>query len=151
MEMIMVLLIIFIILSLALVVYFKFFLVSIREKGQQLSMQEADVLLASITSMPELQCSFRSQDELCLDIIKLESFKNLLNQESNALYYDRILGGKNIRVEQVYPEGCDICKWDIYSTSRDNAEKFTISTPVPLFFPGAREYRIGRLTIEVLQ
>ena len=161
-EMIMVLLVVVVIVIIGIVFYYNFFLQNIEAERSQLSQQEANVLLASLSSLPELQCSFRTITRDCIDMGKAISFKEAVNNDRS--HYVDLFGFKNIKIEllypkngqgectdnnyrsQDYPDNCNI--WMLYNNLR-NDNKAIISTPVSLYFPITKEFRVGRLIIEV--
>ena len=161
-EMIMVLLVVIILIVIGIVFYSKFFLKSIEEKGEALTQQKIDVLLASLASMPELQCSFRTSDRNCIDMSKVVALKDHIDNYKS--YYTDLFGFKNIKIELLYPKEndaiCDITKsrdlnypnncnlWIIYNNII-SGEKAIVSTPISMYFPNTKEYRVGKLIIEV--
>jgi len=159
-ETIAVLLIFFVLLALGSFFFYRYYIDHIRAVSEETLITSSSVLLASITSLPEIKCANKD----CVDTVKLFAFKELI--EENKDYYFTSLGYKNIIVEQIYPvinskEECTITKfnnvdypnnckyWKLYnkrpSTFKANPK---ISTPISLYFPDSNEYRIGRLIIE---
>ncbi len=159
-ETLLVLFFIVVIIIIGVVFYFKVFQEKVKEKGEELSEQEASVLLASITSMGEISCS----NEDCVDTSKLVPFGNLARNKID--YYKGLLGNKKITIYNIYPsarEGlCDNraynsieypenCNhWVIYENNAypGRGEGLKISTPISLYYPENNEYKIGRLEIE---
>ncbi|MBI2667154.1 hypothetical protein HYX17_00100 [Candidatus Woesearchaeota archaeon] len=161
-EMIMVLVIVIVIVVIGIVFYYNFFLKGIESKKSELNLQEANVLLASLSSIPELQCSFRSVTRECIDMGKAIAFKEVL--VNNKAYYIDMFGSKNIKIELLYPskqegecndnkynsnEYPDNCSlWTLYN-NLNIQEKAITSTPVSLYFPITKEFRVGRLIVEL--
>lgn len=160
METIMVLVVIVVLIIMGIVVYFKFFQEEIEETKEELSVQEFSVLLNSISSMPVFQCSDESVDKNCVDIIKLYSAKDII--ENNGGHYFDKFGYKKISFEQIYPivvagecskndftsnTGCSI--WTVYDNARDDSERISVSTPVSLYLQTKDEYYIGKLVVEI--
>src|SRR3989344_6674477 len=74
METLMVALVFMVVLVVALGFYFKFSLENTEEAGQDACFISNTVLLSSITSMPEIQCSVNGKREACIDTSKLLVF-----------------------------------------------------------------------------
>ena len=157
-ETLLVLFFIVIILIMGVIFYFRVFQENVEEKAEELSEQEASVLLASITNMAEISCS----NEDCIDTSKLIPFSNLIRTKFD--YYKAILGNKKITVYNMYPSTnkgkCDSktyssleypenCNYWIIHDSQINKDGIKISTPVSLYYPEIDEYRIGSLEIEI--
>lgn len=163
-ETIMVMLVVVILLSLALFFYFKFSSSRVSSTSSYLSDQESAVLLGSITSMPELQCSFRKVAKPCIDASKLFNFDELINKYPD--YYSSLFGYKTIKLKQVYPysptKQCSLSDfqdpnyprtcgvWIVYNNPKPGfKENITISTPVSLYFPSSNIYNLGVLSVGV--
>ncbi len=105
-ESIGVLIVFFFLIVIGLTFYTQFQTRAIQEKNQENIMQRA-IQIAQITSkLPELQCSFGTEQEVvvksaCLDLLKLQSAKDLF--EDNSIYYYDVLYYSNISVEIIYP------------------------------------------------
>lgn len=155
-ETLLVLFAITIIIILGVFLFYRYNIQSLSEKGESLDEQQASVLLARISSMPEFECSLDN----CMDASKFLPFENLARLRD----YSGIFGRKRIVVEQVYPEASadkectaqiynqvdypDNCnRWTLYNNAGD--ETYIISTPVALYFPETEEYRLGILKAEV--
>ena len=140
-------------------VYTRFSLQHVKSVSQQLTEQEASVLLAGISSLPEITCA----RENCIDTTKLIPFFQLSFYSS---YYPRLLGDKKIIITQVYPVPsapalCDLdhytqlsypdnCgSWVVYDHTEHTSHLAFISRPVSLYYPETNEYRIGRLQIGI--
>ncbi len=156
-ETIIVLFIAVIIIVFGIIFYFQYYTKHISNIGGKFTEERYNVLLASISSMPELKCSFLGNEEQCIDVLKVMAFN-----EDN--YFD-ILGYSNITIEQVYPETIneectglkyqnttypDNCRyWKVYARRPLVVkEAIKIETPISLYFADKREYRIGKLMIE---
>ncbi len=61
----MVLLVFFILLIVALVVYFKFSYISIKETRQEILDEKFSTLVNSLTGLPEIKCSFNGAEKEC--------------------------------------------------------------------------------------
>lgn len=159
METIMVLVIIVMLLIMGIVVYFKFFHEKIIETGEELEVQQFSVLLNSLTSMPEFQCSEGALERSCVDVVKLYAAKESI--ESNKPPYFEKFGYKKIYFKQIYPVTADQectkndfmtnnpCNtWTIYDNLRAG-RKAIVSTPVSLYLQTEDEYYIGNLVVEI--
>lgn len=159
-ETIIVLFIAVIIIVFGMIFYFQYYIKHIGNVGEKFTEERYNVLLASVSSMPELKCSFLGNEEQCIDVLKVLGFKEISND------YFNVLGYSNITIEQLYPEvnsnnECTAIRyqeaiypnncgyWRVYS-KRPGIVKETIriDTPISLYFPDLKEYRIGRLAIE---
>ena len=171
-ETIIILIVFFIIIIIAIVFYYKFYFSDIERTGEEISLQRADVLLASITSLAEVQCSSNLIDEECIDAGKLMILNSSLSLNGlfRSNYFDSFQY-KVIKFKQVYPNGvtfgsppinCETdefkaskdtdnnCLWTIYDNSKLNYKsKISVSTPVSLYYPGNEVYTIGKLIVEV--
>ena len=160
-ETILVMFFIVIIIVIGIVFYYRVFQENIKGKGEELSEQEASVMLASISKMSEISCS----NEDCIDAAKLIPFSSLA--KSNRDFYSGILGNKKVTIYNRYPstnEGlCDSRKYNAfeypencnywvlydYELANSGGRGIKISTPVSLYYPESDEYRIGELEIEI--
>ncbi|MBW2977588.1 hypothetical protein KY331_01965 [Candidatus Woesearchaeota archaeon] len=116
--------------------------------------QEEDKTLKSIqiaqkvSYFPEIQCT--TQAELpsgCIDIEKLESYQEIINQEQNKLYYFQVFEYSKVYVEQVYPENKT---WEIYDLRRPEYKgELKIPVPVALHEPIDDTFSFGVLNINV--
>jgi|SRR3989344_176149 len=158
----MVLLVFFILLIIALVVYFQFSLKTIEENRQEILDTKFSTLVNSITSLPEIKCSTRGAERECLDAKKLIAFGKVLrdNQNYRQDYLDDF-GILGLEIEVVYPPLLNIQDTDCVgylNPTPDNCNKFKLiendrdeglvySTPVSLYYPKEGIYKIGRLAI----
>ena len=160
-ETMLVLFIIVLIIIVGMIVYYRFSIERLKGISEELSEQEASVLLASISRLKEIGCS----NEECIDTSKLIPFYRISSE--NREFYRGILGYKRIIVEQLYPvissnEECTASKynqvdypnncgyWVVYDEKPIKINKaIKISTPISLYFPEDDKYGIGRLEIEV--
>ena len=142
-------------------VYYRFSLANVEHITDELTEQEASVLLASVSHLPELRCSHVN----CIDTSKLLPFQTLAR--GDRAYYSRLFGAKRIMIEQTYPapdteHPCTItaynqliypanCQhWIIYDqppTSPHDLKK--ISTPITLYYPETDSYGVGKLEIGI--
>lgn len=155
----MVALVFMVVLIVALGFYFKFSLQSVQEAGNNACMVSNTVLLSSIASMPEIQCSVNGKREQCIDTTKLLVF------DASREYGDFFSSNCDQKVyfTQVYPEPEDLeevcvqgtypacALYPYYDPEIEYSSSLLISTPVSLYYPLTDEYRFGRLVVEVLQ
>jgi len=156
METLMVAVVFMVVLIVALAFYFKFSLESMEESGQEACLVSNTVLLASVSSMAEIQCSIDGKTENCIDTSKLIVF------DPGRTYGSMFTTNCNQRVyfEQVYPEPengtCDqnnypdCTQFVFYDPDVSYSSTIKISTPTSLYFPLTEEYKFGKLVIEVL-
>tara|TARA_Y100000310_G_C20478318_1_gene713497 strand:- start:384 stop:860 length:477 start_codon:yes stop_codon:yes gene_type:complete len=158
METIMVAIVFVVVLLVALGFYFKFSLQSVEESGERACIVSNTVLLSSVLSMPEIQCSVNGQTELCVDTSKLLVFDPA--REYGTLFTTNC--NQKIYFEQVYPlpeteESCSTSNYpgcstfDFYDPGVSYSSSIKISTPATLYYPLDDEYKFGKLIIEVLQ
>lgn len=160
-ETILVLFVVVILLVLGMFFYYKYSIQSLKTASEDLSEEQASVLLAAITSMPEIRCS----DEECIDMAKVMAF-NRVGREAFS-DYARVFGSKRITIEMLYPEPttigeCTLQKynsleypdncnyWTIFDNKKSDFEnKMIISTPISIYFHEIDEFRIGKIILEV--
>ena len=157
METIMVVMVFMIVLIVALAFFFKFQLASLEEKGDRACIVSNTVLLSAVSSMPEIQCSKDSKTERCVDTSKLVVFNP--EKQYGSLFTTNC--NQKIYFTQLYPEPMnDSCtlntypncgRYDFFTPNVKYSSSIRISTPTTLYFPLTDEYKLGRLTIEVLQ
>ena len=146
-----------VVLVVALAFYFKFSLQSTKEAGQDACLVSNTVLLASIASMPEIQCSVNGHREQCIDTSKLMVF------DASREYKEFFTSNCNQKVSftQLYPVPTNgTCEQGTYPDCSiyyffDPGVSYTasikISTPVTLYYPLTNSYTLGHLNVEVLQ
>lgn len=155
-ETMMVALVFIVILMVSLGVYFKFQMNSVEEKGTSSCLLSNTVMLSSITSMPEIQCSVNGNREDCIDTSKLLVFdaSRTYNEFFNANC------AQNVYFVELYPtltngtctQGTypDCNTYYFYEPDVEYSSKIIISTPVSLYYPLDESYKFGKLVIEVL-
>lgn len=154
-ETILVLFIFLIILVFGIYLYYEYSFVNIQETAFKLSESQANAMLSSITSLPELSCINQKN---CIDIIKLTNFKQIYTQ--NRAYYLGLFKNKKITIQQIYPETTqNLCTFQdifpincneitIYQTT-EKPNKYIISLPISLYYPNFNKYSLGKIQIEV--
>ena len=159
METLMVALVFMVVLVVALGFYFKFSLQNTEEKGEYACFISNTVLLSSIRSMPEIQCSVHGKREQCIDTTKLMVFDasreyeefftaNCPQKVSFIQVYPVPEDVEEVCVQGTYP---DCAVYLYYNPGVEYSSSIQISTPVSLYFPLTDEYRFGKLMVEVLQ
>ena len=159
METMMVALVFVVVLLVALVFYFKFSLRGVEEAGEDACLVSSTVLLSSLSSMPEIQCSLHGNREQCIDTVKLlvfdatreyeEFFTANCPQRVSFVQLSPVPGDSTLEcVQGTYPE-CAV--YTFYDPDVEYRSSLVLSTPVSLYFPLTGEYRFGRLVVEVLQ
>ena len=156
METLVVVVVFVIILVVALAFYFKFSMSELEETGQEVCLVSNTVLLASITSMPEVECSVNGNSLDCVDTSKLLVF----NPEREYGDYFNKVCDQNVYFEVVYPVGTEgectqnsypDCSEFVFYQADENGVGVRISTPVSLYYPLEDKYVIGKLVVEVLE
>ena len=158
METMMVALIFIVLLLVALAFLFKFQLESVEEKGDRACIVSNTVLLSTVAAMPEIQCSFDSKAESCIDTTKLLVFNP--QREYGSLFTTNCK--QRVYFTQYSPEvqerECEPNTYPDCSTYTffdpqvgQIGSVIKLSTPMSLYHPLTDEYTFGELTIEVLQ
>lgn len=154
----MVLLVFFILLIVALVVYFKFSYISIKETRQEILDEKFSTLVNSLTGLPEIKCSFNGAEKECLDAKKLIAFGSVLEGQTIREDYLDEFGIYGLEIDVVYPP-MDGTLPDCVETpnSYPNCKSFTLispikeglkyTTPVSLYYPTEKINKIGKLII----
>ena len=146
-----------IVLVVALGFYFKFSAQSVEESGQNACMVSNTVLLSSITSMSEIECSFGGKRSDCVDTSKLlvfdatRTYSSFFNTNCRQkVYFEQLypVVANEICENNNYPD-CSI--YSFYDPGVQYTSSIKISTPVSLYYPLTDEYKFGKLIIEVLQ
>jgi len=157
METMMVALVFIVVLMVGLGFYFKFQMASVEEKAESVCILSNTVMLSSITSMPEIQCSVNSNREECIDTSKLLVF------DASRTYQEFFNANCEQRVYfvELYPtltngtctQGSypDCNYYYFYEPNVKYTSKIVMSTPVSLYYPLDDSYKSGKLVIEVLQ
>ena len=154
-ETLMVIVIVVIVLVVALGFYLRFSSKEVSDTGESLCMTSSTVLLVSIASMPEIECSVNGNTQDCIDTSKLMVFDPAREYGD---YFETICKQK-VSFVNVYPEKEDvICTMGNYPDcttfdfyGEDSDARVVISTPVSLYYPLTGEYTAGKLVVEVLE
>jgi len=149
-ETIIVVLIFIILLSIGLFYYYNYYFTSLGKKSLQVSESKATTLTASVTSMPELSCSY---EQNCLDLAKLFAFRTHFSR--NSAYYTKIFKNKQIIIEFIYPKSsvdreCIInlpCSKFILNNPKQTDNFFTIDSPELVYSPYNKQFSLAKLKI----
>lgn len=157
MELLMVIVIIGIIIAIGIYFFYQGFIGSVKKTGEELSMQEREVLLGMLGRIPEVRCSIGSRDENCLDALKIINARETI--EDNKAYYINLLGFRSVKVELIYPErnskecnantypDCGIFKlYENIKTGSENMHQ-DASILVSLYYPEQGKYKVGKLVL----
>ena len=159
METLMVALIFMVVLLVALAFYFKFSLQSTEQAGNTVCLTSNTVLLSSIASMPEIQCSINGVRKQCIDTSKLLVFDASREYSSfftanckQKVYFTEVSPVPSDSEKEcslgTYP---DCAVYMYYDPGVESSASILLSTPVSLYYPLSNEYHFGRLVVEVLQ
>lgn len=157
-ETILVVVVFLIILIFGLVLFSKFTEQGILNEYLKNEKIRFEAMITTFPLMPELRCSFLSQEASCIDSYKLLGFK-IMSKGAYKDYYRPILGNLNITVYNVYPErNSEVCElatindcgvWDLYENKpKKYKAKYVVRSPVSLYYPDKDAYGIGELVIE---
>lgn len=156
-ETIMVAMVFMVVLIVALTFYFKFSSQSVEKAGQEACLVSNTVLLASVASMPEIQCSVNGHRQQCIDTSKLllfdatreypEFFTTNCKQKVSFLVLSPAVKD-GICSLGTYP---DCSTYAFFDQGGDSVGGIKISTPVSLYYPLTDSYSLGKLQVEVLQ
>lgn len=142
-ESIGVLIVFFFLIVIGFIFYTKFQTVSFYEQKGKIMSQKAVEIAQIASHLPEIQCSFGTQEgavekSACLDLIKLQSAQELLAE--NSIYYYDLLYYSNITVNITYPDQSELLppfnniEWplEIYSNVPNYTAKIKTLFPVLL-------------------
>ena len=153
-ETIAVLFVFFILIIVGFLFYVKIIKGNIETEKEEISQINSIGIANRVMFLPELQCSQDLAKEItnCIDVLKMESAKNLMKQ--NEVYYYDLLEYSDVTITQIYPNTGK--KWNVYSRKIDNFKnKFVTNVPISLCDPTIsdctkRKFGFGVLTIETL-
>ncbi|MBU0963101.1 MAG: hypothetical protein KKD48_04320 [Nanoarchaeota archaeon] len=155
-ETILVIFIFILIVGIGLIVFYKSNEASIQKINNNDKLTYFYSMIGTFPSLPEVGCSYLSDDKNCIDVSKLIAFKN-----KGDFFFS------NITIYTMYPEKqnkeCTIdllnrevsCGTFIVYTyippkcKTEFCEKKVIYTPVSLYYPDRDSYELGKLVIEV--
>ncbi len=158
MQTVAVLLVFFILLVMALGVYYVFQRSKIREK--QAEYDDLDMMKKSqmLNFFPQLQCSFGNVvNPDCYDLEKVQKFVD--SDPLNNYYYKTLLGTSKITLSRFIltntqtgwdadPKWAD--GWVIYDNAKsDYTERKNVMLPISLYEPKENKYYFGMLKLEI--
>ena len=152
-ETLMVLVIIGILIGIGVYLVYTVVIEQTREKADELSIQERNVLLGVIGKLPEVRC----QKDNCIDTIKLVVGSSVI--KANKDYYASMLGFRAVSIEVLYPEKNNAeCNENNYPDCGifrlyENKKKGFKSNPktsllISLHYPAENKYKVGKLVLE---
>ncbi len=147
-ETIAVLFIFFILIGIGAIFYVRIYKSNLEITKYEHSQSKSVTIAQRVIFMPELQCSEEKVvKDNCIDILKLEAAKNVIN--SNEIYYYDLLEFSEINITQEYPSFTNVPEWTVYSRKIDKpSSSFVTYVPISLYNPTTRTYGFGILSIE---
>ena len=147
-ETIAVLFIFFILIAVGAIFYVRIYKSSSEATKYGYFQSKSIAIAQRVMFMPELQCT---EDKVitdnCIDILKLEAAKNIIN--SNEIYYYDLLEFSEINITQEYPSSATAPKLTLYSRKISKpSSSFLTYVPVSLYNPITRTYGFGIVSIE---
>ena len=155
-ETILVVFIFLILMIFGFVLFFKFTEQGILQEYLNNEKIRFEAMITTFPLLPELRCSFLSQEASCVDSYKLLGFKYMA--KDNNFYRDK-LGTMNITIYSLYPErNSKICElatindcgaWDLYSNiPKKYRSKYVVRSPISLYYPDKDSFGVGEIVIE---
>lgn len=172
-ETIGVLIVFFFILVIGFKFYATFQALSLKERADEVFVQQSIQTAQMVSELPELQCTFGTEEAVvekgsCIDLIKLQKAQELFMNNND--YYSDIFLFSKISVNVTYPDksqladfysayNMDAADWpiELYSRIPATGYKAKIPTKYPLLLMDAvtyapqTKYYFGVLTVEVYQ
>ncbi|MEM3374675.1 MAG: hypothetical protein QXE31_05665 [Candidatus Woesearchaeota archaeon] len=160
MENALVILVVFIILIFAFIFFLGYQNQQLKEKDREFKQLEMIKKIQLLNSMVELQCMGNNQvSQNCYDILKIESFKDILNEEK--FYYEPLFGNVKIFIKQFEPSpDCYDClngdrwikTWEIYDNpKKENKGFLEIQMPILLRNVVDHEDKFGVLFLRIYE
>ncbi|MDD5650888.1 MAG: hypothetical protein PHF86_10815 [Candidatus Nanoarchaeia archaeon] len=155
-ETMLVIFVFIVIVGIGLILFNQFNNQSIKQIAQDDQLTYFYSLIGTFPNMPEVKCSYLSDDKECIDVYKLLAFKN----KGDFLF-------SNITIYTVYPkkdkqecnlqiltQGQNCGTFLVYNNipakcKTQFCEKKVIYSPVSLYYPDKDSYDLGKLVIEV--
>ena len=118
------------------------YITELEEKNELAAIQSAQ----KIAYLPEVQCSTKNVlDENCYDVLKMEAFSRIIdNDEMRAYYYDHF-GYSSVVVRQIYPKTDDT--WILYNNTLEDSTSIFTPIPISLYYPGEDVNYLGVIEI----
>lgn len=133
-ETIAVLIIFFFLLAIGLVFYYNYQTASLQAEKEKIAQLYAFQIATKTFSMPELDCSVGGlRLANCFDKIKINEFKNILNENEARFFYFKEFGFATIKIQEIYPNNNEFILYNI--TPKLYKSKYTSFSPMILFNP----------------
>jgi hypothetical protein len=147
-ETIAVLFVFLILIIIGIIFYVKVIRGNIESEVQESSQLSSIGIAQRVMFLPELQCSDDNViKENCIDVLKLDSAKNLM--PGNDVYYYDLFEFSNIIISEIKPDGTTNEIGNIYSRTLTNFKnKFVTNVPISLYDSTTKRNTFGLLTIE---
>jgi len=136
----------FMLLVLVMVFYSRIQAGSVVAQNEEQFIQKSIDISQIVAYLPEVQCSRDNVlEDNCFDLYKIESLKNVNQNEQSRLYYFDQFEYSQITIQRVYPTGEDII---IYDNPKPGWKgKSLIPVPIIVYDPIARLYGFGVLNV----
>lgn len=156
-ETIIVVFIFVVLLSLGLLLFYKFQLSSLDQQKIEIQENKFNMMLLIFPNSPEIECSSGLVTRNCIDTLKVLSLKKSVEQDQQ--FYFKKFGYKKLQLTSLYPiknekectstniEDCGV--WTIYNKPAPNQDMSKIlRTPISIYYPQTDSYGIGELRLE---
>ena len=99
--------------------------------------------------LPEIQCSSENVPvDDCVDILKLERFREVAANNSEYYYY--IFGNSNITIQEIYPD--PTASWELYNKPKEGWKSYSsIQIPTSIYNPLEHKYYFGVIYVNTYQ
>ena len=152
-ETMLVLIVFVVIFMIAFIFYYRFTTESIKNENIKFNDERFSLLTNNLPNMAEFKCTSNKQEEECLDALKLIAFSEVSGQ------YKKEFGASKLTIKVIYPEtNTETCEkgnlkdcglFNLYDTSTNNIKNVKkVSTPISIFYPNEKLYKIGVLEVE---
>ena len=152
-ETMLVLIVFAVIFMIAFIFYYRFTTESIKNENIRFNDERFSLLTNNLPNMAEFKCTSNKQEEECLDALKLIAFKEVFSE------YRQEFGASKLTIKVIYPETNEkICEkgnlndcgiFNLYEVNTNNVKNVKkVSTPISIFYPNEKLYKIGVLEVE---
>ena len=159
-ETIMVLLVFFIIVTVALVFYGTFQAGQMKQSIKDTTERDAVKVALKVSFLPEVACSENNVvEDNCFDIKKVAAFEEkIAESEQMFLFYVNELKVSNVTIEQIFPVPSNEERFVLYKGIPDDEERSENYEIIPTYIPitikdptrrVGKEYAFGMMTVEV--
>ena len=147
-ETIAVLVVFFILLGIGFIFYTKVIKSNIESDTAEISQSKSISIAQRIMFLPEIQCSEDNvPKEDCIDTLKLDSAKLVIDKPENSPYYYDLFGFSVIKIEEIYPNSHDLGNLYKRIDAPDYKNSFVTKVPVTLYDPINKLNKFGMITI----